>query len=268
MRQVWDLPKDELLFEHNQDWFMHALRCVDVDQRVAFLMTLWRVWHVHNEITHQKKPAPVEASRRFLMSYVEQNQVVDTDKGKQSVDYGRGFGKKKQATEERPHIKQKWKPPDAGLAKLNVDGAFSTDGRAGVGMILRRSDGSVIVAACRSLPSCADALEEEIVAIDEGLNLAMVWEPGAIAVETDSAVALKLISESTPNLSRYAMRVSSIREKLKERVIGLCKVSREANGASHSLASLGRVHERTSVWLQNYPPDVALAIQADCIPPV
>jgi hypothetical protein len=59
MGQVWDLPKDELLFEHNQDWFMHALRCVDVDQRVAFLMTLWRVWHVHNEITHQKKPAPV-----------------------------------------------------------------------------------------------------------------------------------------------------------------------------------------------------------------
>ncbi|KAM0834414.1 hypothetical protein ACQ4PT_063618 [Festuca glaucescens] len=70
MREVWDLPAEEMLFEHNPDWFMHALKRLDVDQRVFFLMTMWRVWHIHNKLTHQKQPAPIEASKRFLMSYV------------------------------------------------------------------------------------------------------------------------------------------------------------------------------------------------------
>jgi hypothetical protein len=46
MREVWDLPTEEMLFEHNPDWFMHALKRLDVDQRVFFLMTMWRVWHI------------------------------------------------------------------------------------------------------------------------------------------------------------------------------------------------------------------------------
>ncbi|KAM0858225.1 hypothetical protein ACQ4PT_047971 [Festuca glaucescens] len=179
MREVWDLPQDEILFENNPDWFMHALKRVDVDQRVAFLMVLWRIWHIHNEITHDKKPAPVEASKRFLMGYVkslmliEQNQTIDTDKGKQSIDEVKGFSKKRKLTKGRPHVKQKWKPPDEGVAKLNVDGAFSHDGRAGTGMILRRSDGSVIFAACRRLGVCTDALEAELAAIEEGLTLTL-----------------------------------------------------------------------------------------------
>ncbi|KAK1628081.1 hypothetical protein QYE76_002396 [Lolium multiflorum] len=56
------------------------------------------------------------------------NQNVDTDKGKQSIDEVKGFSKKGKSIEDRPHIKQKWNPPDEGDTKLNVDGAFSHDG--------------------------------------------------------------------------------------------------------------------------------------------
>ncbi|KAM0912194.1 hypothetical protein ACQ4PT_012903 [Festuca glaucescens] len=215
MREVWDLPKDEILFENNPDWFMHALKRVDVDQRVAFLMVLWRIWHIHNELTHDKKPTHVEASKRFLMGYVksllliEQNQNIDTDKGKQSIDEVKGFSKKWKLIEDRPHVKQKWKPPDEGGTKLNVDGAFSHDGRDGTGMILRPSDGLVIFAACRRLRVCTDALEAELAAIEEGLALTLAWEAGAFVLETDSAEAIKLIAEGTPNLSQYAMRIKS-----------------------------------------------------------
>jgi hypothetical protein len=213
-------------------------------------MTMWRVWHIHNELTHQKQPAPIEASKRFLMSYVqsllliEQNVVVDLEKGKQSVDQLKGFSKHGKPAEKRPHVKDKWRPPDEGVAKLNVDGAFSMDGRAGTGMIMRRSDGSVVFAACRQLNGCADALEAEIAAMEEGLALGLAWEPGPFILESDSADALMLAKEGTLNLSRHPMRIKLIRDRIREREVGLQKVSRDANGG---LALLGRVHERSGV---------------------
>jgi hypothetical protein len=62
--------------------------------------------------------------------------------------------------------------------------------------------------------------------------------------------------------------VSRIREFLREREISVTKVGRDANGASHRLAALGRIQERTEVWFQDFPPDIAAALLADCTGPV
>jgi hypothetical protein len=63
MGEEWSFPSADLFFEtadlffeNNPDWFLHMIRRADVDQRVACMITFWRIWHVHNEITHQKKP--------------------------------------------------------------------------------------------------------------------------------------------------------------------------------------------------------------------
>jgi hypothetical protein len=47
MGKIRDLPDKDALFESNSDWFMHVLKNLDVDQRVALLMLLRRIWHVH-----------------------------------------------------------------------------------------------------------------------------------------------------------------------------------------------------------------------------
>jgi hypothetical protein len=44
----------------------------------------------------------------------------------------------------------RWIPPRPGEMKLNVDGAFTEHG-AGIGMVLRDSQGEVLFSACRSL---------------------------------------------------------------------------------------------------------------------
>uniref|UniRef100_A0ACD5X9B5 Uncharacterized protein n=1 Tax=Avena sativa TaxID=4498 RepID=A0ACD5X9B5_AVESA len=177
-----------------------------------------------NSLATQKVPATAMASRKFLESYlqslmlVDQHPEVDIVKGKQVVDGTQRLQKRNQA-DERPHVKYKWKPPDEGVMKLNVDGAYTQDGRAGTGMLLRDSNGSVIFAACRWLQTCSEPLEAELAAMEEGMELALHWTHTNVILESDCAEAIKMVQDDKPNLSRHAMRINSIRERLRERGI-------------------------------------------------
>ncbi|KAK1621216.1 hypothetical protein QYE76_026733 [Lolium multiflorum] len=72
----------------------------------------------------------------------------DIAKGKMVLNQCQGFRRDKTKTETRKPERQQWALPAGGTAKLNVDGAFSVDGRAGIGMVLRNCQGEVLYAAC------------------------------------------------------------------------------------------------------------------------
>jgi ribonuclease HI len=233
------------------------------------LMTFWRIWHAHNELTHGKECPSIEGSRRFLVSYlnslmlIKQFPEADIGKGKMVVNHQQGF--KEVATRERTKSgRPRWKPPDDLAAKLNVDGAFSSTRQAGAGIILRDSKGDVLVAACRHHQNCQNALEAELMAIEEGLKLCLHLSQLPFTVETDSSEAIDLIKMSSPNISAYAFRIGTIRELLRERGSEIVKIGREANRASHELAKLGRVHRRTELWVGNFPREIAATLEDDC----
>ena len=179
MAQQWRIPAGTKFHRTGTEWLAQTLCDLPDTERMELMMTLWRCWHVRNEMTHHKQPPPVEASKRLLLSYVDslvgiQNSPsVDPAKGKQVVDAVvsskdilRGTG----TAGPRP----RWTPPAAGWTKLNVDGSFcATTGTAGAGMILRNSSGKIIFSSCRELRSCAEPLEAELLACMEGLNLAL-----------------------------------------------------------------------------------------------
>jgi ribonuclease HI len=154
------------------------------------------------------------------------------------------------------------------MVKLNVDGAYSQDGRAGCGVVVRDSAGGVIVAACIQLHYCKDATEAEVAAIEEGVNLAMQWSQLPFSVESDCADAVQMINSRAPNISAHAFRIRIIRENLLERNSKLVQIGREANVVSHELAKLARVHGRTNVWLGVSPPEIAEVIASDCNPSI
>lgn len=130
MKETWSLPSEDQIRPTGPQWLLQLLTEIKEEQRAPMLMTLWRIWHAHNEMTHDKPCPPIEGSRRFLVSYlnsllmIKQFPVADVIKGKMVVDIERGFKKKPAYSDGRQKVRKRWVPPDQGEAKLNVDGAF------------------------------------------------------------------------------------------------------------------------------------------------
>lgn len=235
MRQEWSLPAERTFVPTGPEWILQALRAMTEQQRAMVLMILWRIWHSHNEITHNKEPPTVQSSKHFLVSYlnslmlIQQHPVVDVEKGKQVVNYVQGCSSTRHSSDGRQKVRQKWEAPSPDHVKLNVDGSFMPDGSAGTGMALRDSNGTSVFVACRYLFGCADAVNAELAAMEEGLVLALHWSPLPLSLETDCAEAVVLVQSSTPNTARYSSRVQNIHELLRERDVLIFKISREAN---------------------------------------
>jgi ribonuclease HI len=76
--------------------------------------------------------------------------------------------------------------------KLNIDGAFAK-GVAGTGIVRCDDKGAVMAAACRCPLNCRDATEAELMAMEEGLSMALLWTPLPVVIETDCSKVLDLI---------------------------------------------------------------------------
>ena len=99
--------------------------------------------------------------------------------------------------------------------KVSMDGAFSgADGSAAAGMVLRRSDGSVIFAAYQCIFNCNDALEAELHALMQGMALANQHCEGPVIVQTDSSEAMLAMKGDGLRFSAYGHLVAEIQHHM------------------------------------------------------
>jgi hypothetical protein len=112
MREVWDLPADDIIKHTCKEWLLTLLHAIPLNTMT--LMVLWRVWHGHNELTHDKPCPPIEGSRRFLVSYlnslllIKQWPEAAVEKGKMIVDTDQGFKKGKTVNDGRQKVRKRW----------------------------------------------------------------------------------------------------------------------------------------------------------------
>jgi ribonuclease HI len=155
-----------------------------------------------------------------------------------------------------------WTKPPPGWAKLSIDGSFqSKNGSAGTGMVLRDSAGSVIFSACRSLMSCEQPLEAEILACLEGLELGLQHTHLPIMIETDCSQLISSIHAKEQDRSPFLHSISEIKELASgSRLCNFVKVDRSQVRISHCLANLARAENITQFWLGSSPECVAHAL--------
>jgi ribonuclease HI len=163
-----------------------------------------------------------------------------------------------------------WKRPSEGFLKLNVDGSFmAADGTAGAGMILRSHDGEIIFSASRSLLQCSSALESEVCALMEGIALAQEHNQQHFVIESDSAEVVQMLNNNARDLSPLGHLVAEVKTLMSSgQIVGISKIPRSQNIASHLLAGFGRSNDRTEVWLGSGPESILGSLLRDCNTPI
>jgi hypothetical protein len=172
----------------------------------AILLTLWRSWHLRNNIYHDKGKATIEQSAIFLLSYantlntnhIATIKTVWTDKkGKKPM------GESQPGSSTPPSVAEVcrlWEPPPTGMLKVNVDGSFvPQNGTGTTGVVIRDHLGRVIVAAGTLMPCCTST--EEAAALLEGARLAMDWTNLPVIFESDCATVVQAVHQGKDSMS-------------------------------------------------------------------
>jgi ribonuclease HI len=263
MRECWHLPSDADFRETSPTWFRSIIMKIPNSMVDCFLLVAWRAWHARNEVTHDKPLPSIECSKRFLCSYtrtLRDIKVMSTDqvlKGKQPLIYSTPQMRSVSIRKELPAIP--WVKPLAGWVKLTIDGSFrSEDGTAGTGMVLRDETGQVIFSACRFINSCAEALEAELLACSEGLELAIQHSQLPIIIDSDCSELVSALKNPSQDRSAFLHTISGIKRLASnDRVCNFVKVDRGQVRVSHCLANWART-ERQTLFSFGSGPDVFL----------
>jgi hypothetical protein len=141
-----------------------------------------------NDVIH------VEGTCKFLTGYwdslsqMPQGSQPDVD-GKGKVVLGQEGSRRKPNLPDDgrgTRVQQIWRRPPQDWVKVNTDAAFcEASGKASAGIVVRDSQGRVILTTWRVLRGCASLDQAEVEVVLEGLRLTVEWVRWPAWLESD-----------------------------------------------------------------------------------
>ncbi|XWS29611.1 hypothetical protein CRYUN_Cryun24cG0044000 [Craigia yunnanensis] len=88
-----------------------------------------------------------------------------------------------------------WQPPPSNVLKLNANASFDQTTRiAGLGVVIRDEQRSVVLSASAKMSSISNSLYAEVLAILFGIKLMLERGLLFVIVESDSLVTINLVN--------------------------------------------------------------------------
>ena len=145
--------------------------------------------------------------------------------------------------------------PPPGYFKVNVDGASPLDGNgtSGVGAIVRNSDGKVVAALCKALPSIYPAAWTELFALEQGIFLAQQMAISKVIFESDAALAVQAVSQGSCDGEIGHIIHGILEAKSFFSDCSFRHMNRAFNGATHKLAQFAKWTSASHVWKDDFP---------------
>jgi ribonuclease HI len=101
------------------------------------------------------------------------------------------------ATQCRSNNIDGWKHPPQNSMKLNVDAhRLASDGRWGVGLILRLDDGRLVGARTKVVEGFDAAIEAEALGLEAAVEMADLFRERKVIIEMDSSMVVKAVQRN------------------------------------------------------------------------
>lgn len=135
--------------------YQHFFYMFDFQKRVVSC-TLWAMWFDRNKRVHEAISRTNIELANFIFQYLQELDGLENDIHTEVMN------------------KQKWEPPPREWAKVNFDGAFDIkDSRSKVGVVIRDSDGVVLVSRSFSSERIPSTFAVEAVASVVAIKIAV-----------------------------------------------------------------------------------------------
>ncbi|KAK9009203.1 hypothetical protein V6N11_035748 [Hibiscus sabdariffa] len=150
-----------------------------------------------------------------------------------------------------------WSPPPSGTIAISVDGAFTPDHGAGIGVVARDSTGTVLGGLAQHSLGLSSSVSSETAAIHVGLQLADEHGWDCIVLESDCAnVVNQLNSDLGWDLSPLGPALEPIRSLLAARpCFSIRFIFRDLNLVAHTLATWA-LHCTQSLFFDSVCPEI------------
>jgi hypothetical protein len=257
LREHWALPKESEFQKTGDEWFLHLIANAAPETRTKLLFMFWRAWHHRNNIIHGDGKASVLGSARFLQNYEssfrEANSDETTSKGKKLIFPSQNLDN---AIEETTS----WTAPPPDTTMVNVDAGWDYLSKvAGIGVIGRDCNGTVLSSEWRHISYCAE--EAEAMACLAGLKcLAIRTSPGILG--TDCKRVINAVTSPSMDRSPSWGIYMEIKDYLRfNPEFSIVKIDRSCNRVAHCLTQLGKRESCGS--LEGSAPSCVLALIAD-----
>ncbi|GAU35043.1 hypothetical protein TSUD_30090 [Trifolium subterraneum] len=156
-----------------------------------------------------------------------------------------------------------WSAPPSNFLELNVDAHLTSDGRWGLGMLLRRDDGRCVGAATRLCNGSLDVMLAKAQGLHKAIELITEQRLTRVIIELDAAsivTAIKKKDFPRKLWGRLTQRCARMLDEKNE--ISISWVRREGNEVAHRLARWA-VSEPNRFWESDFPNCIRSLIQKD-----
>ncbi|XP_024177882.1 uncharacterized protein LOC112183776 [Rosa chinensis] len=232
-----------------QEWLTGVVNRFTKEELCKILMLIWGIWKSRNSQVWEQKGRHASETCFLTLGWYEE------------------FKKHNVSSLVRQARSIRWKAPNPGKVKINVDGAYQVESRrGGVGCVIRDSDGSFVARQARPYTLLTSPFHVELLALRDGLFLAQTLQQDEVIFESDCALLVQAIQSPTYDLSTMHILIGEVRTLLQTHPgFSLTHVNREANVVAHLLASHALRTSDSQMWLVTAPEIIRDVIRNDVI---
>jgi ribonuclease HI len=238
---------------HPDSWAVDLIDSSRIRPRDAavILCGAWAVWSERNARNHGEKSRTVSESVKWTADIALDLAIIGRSNSKQT-----------------PKIQPRWKPPEEGILKLNVDASFSNSlGEGATGLVLRNHAGVLVRGQAIWYEHAANALVMEALAFRDGVKLACDLGLPRIEVETDASEVVKLWNSRNQGRSEIASIFREVEGLISNlELFTLSCIRWEANEGAHLCAKQASASRRRCLWINYIPSFLVQCLLNDCKP--